>query len=559
MSDISITVVPFHPKLGDNHGNAEKIIAILRAEKQQKTDLVIFPELAITGYYVRDLYQQQNFLAAQDDALQQIMKTSAAENLPAFIIGVARGVAQGLAMQPADNNLHRGLKNSLLFIDQGRVIGQHDKYNLPNYDVFDEGRYFTPANQEDKNFATPIKWRGMTLGVMICEELWQGDMPPLIAEHKPDMMVVINASPFERGKPARRVALTAGAAKKYQTPVIYNNMYGGFDEIILDGHNIVADSNGDIIANQLFLTDMVRLQWRGGKITAQENTPQVIKENTIETMAQYFAAIKIGLSDYMANNGFTKIVVGVSGGIDSALTLALAAAVIGRENVLAYFLPTGYSSDSSRDDAQTLCDNFGVDLETIAIEPLYRLFLSTLKINEKNGAAVGVTAQNIQSRIRGVILMARANETGGLLLATGNKSELAVGYSTLYGDSCGGYNLLKDLYKKDVYDLARWLNQQHKPQIPTSIIDKAPTAELSPGQKDSDSLPQYDILDAALEKIIEGFGAGNIDNNIEKMLRRNEFKRNQSPPGPKLTTRAFGNGWRLPLGYRPRNNGEDRK
>ena len=537
MNDISIAVIPFHPLLGDNHGNAEKIISILETEKLSATDLVIFPELAISGYYARDLYYQKNFLAAQHEALEKIINASRVFSLPAFILGAA--------MQRAD-----GLKNSLLFVDKGAIVGQRDKYNLPHYDIFDEQRYFTPADKNDKNFATPITWRGVDWGVMICEELWQGDVPPLMARHKPDVMVVINASPFEKNKIAKRLSLVGDTAKKYHTPIIYNNMCGGLDEVILDGHNIAADGKGGIVADQAFAVAPMRLIWRNKTLLNAANSiaPPSLGELR-DTMAQYHAAIIIGLRDYMANNGFAKVIIGVSGGIDSALTLALAVDALGKDNVLAYFLPTGYSSVTSQEDAEILCANFGVALKTVDIEPLYQLFLSTLSIDEKNGGKVAIAAQNIQSRIRGVVLMARSNEHGAMLLATGNKSELAVGYSTLYGDSCGGYNLLKDLYKKDVYELAVWFNRNRTAQIPSRVIGKAPTAELSPGQKDSDSLPPYEKLDGDLEKIIEGFGTS-TNADVEKMLRRNEFKRNQSAPGPKLTTRAFGNGWRLPLGHR---------
>ncbi|MGI9462143.1 MAG: NAD+ synthase [Alphaproteobacteria bacterium] len=532
-ADLQIAIVPFQARLGDIAHNARAILSHLNDEKNKKTDLVIFPELTLSGYYVRDLYWQKNFLSTHKKTINHIIANS--KNLPAFIIGVA-------------TEKNGRLYNTVMLIDGGKIIAMRDKYNLPQYDIFDEARYFTPADTQHKYFAKPIEWRGIKWGVMICEELWQTTLPPLIKKNGCDVMVVINASPFEKNKIAKRIVLLKTTAKKLKTPIIYNNMLGGFDELVLDGHNMVCDKNGNLLDNQFFTNHIMRFTINHKKLSAHKKNPPPFKPN--DQMAQIFSAITLCFGDYLSHNGFDKTIIGISGGIDSALSLALLVAIydkknIDKKNIKAYCLPSQYSSQQSHHDAMLLCENFGIALTKIDIAPLYHLFLSHLMIDEMTGKKVSLTAQNLQARIRGVILMASANQHHGLLLATGNKSELATGYSTLYGDSCGGFNLLKDLYKKDVYQLSHWFNRQNFAKIPESILQKPPTAELSPQQKDSDTLPPYHQLDKTLEKIIENYDKG--DKAIEKLLYLSEYKRNQSPPGPKLTARAFGNGWRLPI------------
>ncbi len=547
-SPLRIAVIPFRAMLADIDGNAEKMMAILKSESQQKTDLVIFPELSLSGYYARDLYYQIPFLDKHDEALEKIIKASGDKNMPACIMG---------AVMREGGKIY----NSALFIDGGKIIGRHDKFHLPQNDIFDEARYFTPANQHDKNFATPMNWRGVKWGVMVCEELWHEEIPALLKKNGAEVMVVINASPFEKNKSAQRLELVLSNVEQHELPIIYNNMLAGLDEVVLDGHNIVVDGFGDMVANQWFKQEPIYVTWQDKKYQAVYQG--VDNDDTLACYeSQYAAAIDLALRDYVAHHGFKKVMVGVSGGVDSALTLAIAVFALGKERVMAYFLPTAYSSTESKEDAEALCQQFGVPLQTIEIEALYRLGLATLQIAEKNNGKVSITAQNLQARMRGMILMAMSNEHGALLLTTGNKSELAAGYFTLYGDACGGFNPMKDLYKKDVYRLARWFNQHRAEKIPNRILEKEPTAELSPGQKDSDSLLPYTQLDGLLENIIENFGRGleqdgdkvsgkKMDapqsKQVEKLLRQTEYKRRQAAPGPKLTTRAFGNGWRLPL------------
>lgn len=614
---VAVALVPFAPVLGDVAANAAAIINLLQQEKKNGTDLVVFPELSLSGYFVRDLYQQPAFLAAQEQALQTIV--AASRDLPACLLGVARlATAQqppATTLTPQTNNRTPlserstvqdpiltsakrplfGLTNSLVLIDKGAIVAQRDKYNLPNYDVFDEARYFTPADSTSDDFGRPIYWRGINWGAMICEDLWQTTVPALLArggdkrDHKKDIaadittkgakknngadiFVVINASPFEKNKIAAREQLVRRVAHQFGRPLLYTNLYGGFDELVMDGHSIIADRRGDIMHSGCFDWSTIYInitppheavdghdgaglslsKWAG------KNQPNQLAASTPPSTVgvnpyaqQCYEAIKIALTSYMQRNGFHKVIIGVSGGVDSGLTLALASDILGPQNILAYFMPTRYSSPSSRDDAAAVCHHCGVTLETIDIDPLYALFLQTLAIEEQAGGKVPITAQNIQSRIRGLVLMARANDSGALLLATGNKSELAVGYSTLYGDSCGGFNLLKDLYKKDVYALAAWFNQQRGQKIPANIITKAPTAELSPNQKDSDSLPPYPQLDPLLEKMIEGHHQEKDDHDLSRrvndLIHRAEHKRNQSAPGPKLSSRAFGTGWRMAI------------
>lgn len=501
--------------VGDISGNAEKIITHIKKAAKEKADIAVFPELAITGYSPQDLLMRQSFIEEEQAALKKI---AAATKDVQVIIGATY----------SDKFLH----NAAYLLKNGKAQLISGKADLPNYGVFDEKRYFKPLDT-----AKTFTIKGKKIGVIVCEDSWTPAKTALYKKQKVDFLISINASPFESGKLQRRINCISKRAQEAKAGIFYLNLLGAQDGVVFDGGSFELDKTGKLIT-QLPQFEEV------GAITSG-------KAKALDASEEKYKAMVLGLKDYLAKNGFKKVLLGLSGGMDSALVAAIAVDAIGADNVRAVLLPSRYTSKSSNDDANKLAKILGIKAESIAIEPAFKAFNEMLAANFK-GKKADITEENLQSRIRGVTLMAISNKHNELLLTTGNKSEIAVGYSTLYGDSNGAFNPIKDLYKTEVYEVAKW-----RGNIPTNIHTKAPSAELRPGQTDQDSLPDYDTLDAILKLLIEkrksikdivkkGYKQPVVE-KVAALLYRAEYKRFQSAPGVKLTAMSFGNDWRYPL------------
>ncbi|RMH60092.1 MAG: NAD+ synthase [Zetaproteobacteria bacterium] len=520
------------PRVGDLEGNVAAMIEAMRAAEREGCDLAVFPELAVTGYPPEDLLLRPAFRRAATRATEALV---AATRDVCAVFGAPREDERGR------------LFNSALLAQGGRLLGVYDKQRLPNYGVFDERRYFVPGSAGAGVFEVD----GWRVGVAICEDLWHDELAAELAGEACDVWLNLNASPFHVGKQAQREALVARRARAFGAPVVYLNPVGGQDEIVFDGGSHAVDGLG-----KLLLRAPMFVPWQGVLDLAAVHAGPVTA--LPEALEQMWQALVLGVRDYVQRNGCREALVGLSGGIDSALTAAIAAEALGARNVLGVLLPSRYSSDHSLRDAQALAQNLGIETITLPIQsgvdaveemlaPVFRAWGKTQP---------DVTEENIQARMRGLLLMALSNKTGRMLLSTGNKSEMAVGYATLYGDMAGGFAVLKDVYKTQVYALSRWLNR-HAEVIPQHSIDKPPSAELRPDQKDSDSLPDYDVLDAILMAHIERrMGVEEIAAlgyphalvlRVVRMLQRAEYKRRQAPPGVKITERAFGRDRRYPI------------
>ncbi len=531
---------------GDLGGNGARILAAARRARRAGADLLVVPELALAGYCPRDLVYRASFLEA---AAREASALAAA--LPSGLHVLAGTVAPN----PRDGG--QPLNGAVLLSD-GRVQARFSKQLLPNYDVFDEARWFAQGEPAD-----PFELGGRRFGVTICEDIWvhaettDPGMPTYRLDpaaeqvgRGADVLLNLSASPFDWGKPARRERLVTEVARRHGVPLLLVNLVGGNDELIFDGHSVMSDGKGRVVARaagfeeDLLLVDLDAL------------TPidaPALPEKSLEEIRM---ALTLGLRDYARKSGFRRALVGLSGGIDSALTAALAVDALGAENILGVSMPSRYTSDLSRNEAAALAASLGIRLETIPIEKANTSVLESLQPHFE-GRPPDVTEENIQARLRGMFLMALSNKLGHLLLTTGNKSELAVGYSTLYGDLCGGLAVISDLPKTQVYALARHLNTRRPGTIPEPTLDRAPSAELRPDQKDEDSLPPYDVLDdivhrslERLESFEEIVAAGHDPHVVRDVLQRlwrNEYKRRQMPPGLKITTKAFGTGRRMPI------------
>lgn len=529
MKQSNLLLAQLNPTVGDIEGNARKIMDAYTHAERNGASIVICPELMLTGYPPEDLLLMPSFRKA---AMEKARGIAAATGDAALVFGTVW----------EENG---AVYNAAIFAAEGRIQHIHHKIMLPNYGVFDEKRYFTPGHG-----TKVIEWKGLRLAVLVCEDIWHLQFAQDVVREKADMVLVINASPFETGKMAARKKVTALAAGAVKAPIVYVNMVGGQDDIVFDGASFVVNKAGYVtheashFEEELFVVPLL-LENAG---TA--NNPAMAEEEEI------WKAMKLGLADYVSKNGFKGVLLGLSGGIDSAVTAALAVDALGSKNVRGVLLPSPYTSQESIDDALETERLLGIRTDTIPITPAMDMMQQTLQplmdeVMEK--LAIG---GNIQARIRGQILMAISNESGFMLLSTGNKSELAVGYTTLYGDSCGGYNVLKDIYKTNVYKLAHWRNGQSI-VIPARSISKAPSAELAPGQKDSDQLPDYELLDQILALHLEGqknadeippmgYDAKTVE-RVLKLVRINEYKRRQSCPGVKITPMMFGRDRRYPL------------
>jgi NAD+ synthase (glutamine-hydrolysing) len=536
--------------VGDLAGNEERIANAMEWAENQGAEVLLLPELAVTGYPPEDLVIRHSFV---DDNIAVVRRLARRSGEMTTLVGFVDHASPG--ERAAADAVDRRVANAVAVVARGEIQGVYHKVLLPNYGVFDEDRYFSAGLDSDKVFEVA----GHTVGVSICEDIWIPDGPPRAqAEAGAGIILNVNASPFHRGKARDREEMLAARARASGVPVVYLNLVGGQDELVFDGASVVVDAAGTILhRSPQFMEDLFVLDVPVGEAPGVVASVAPLMDPTEEI----YLALVTGLGDYCRKNGFSDVVIGLSGGIDSALTAAIAADALGGERVWGISMPSRYSSEGSVTDSKDLAANFGLRFDVIPMDEIFASYLSALE-PVFEGTEMGVAEENIQSRIRGALLMAISNKHGPMVVATGNKSEMAAGYATLYGDMAGGYAVLKDVFKTVVFDLARWRNRNGE-MIPQNTIDKPPSAELRPDQKDSDSLPEYELLDAILERYIEDdMGPGEIiaegfDPEIvrwtARLVDRNEYKRRQAAPGVKITTKAFGRDRRLPITshYRP--------
>ncbi|GAB4314111.1 MAG: NAD+ synthase [Candidatus Sumerlaeia bacterium] len=541
---MKIALAQINTIVGDCTGNARRAVEAARLARERGADLAVFPELTTTGYPPKDLLLMRWFVEANRRALDQI--AAGAPPGMGLIVG---------CVEPNPAGEGRGLLNAAVLIEDGRVIARRAKTLLPTYDVFDEDRYFDPAAEN-----TPVEWRGRRLGLTICEDAWNDrlywsrrryacDPVERLAAAGTDLIVNISASPFTLGKRRLRHDMFSRMAVRHRCPIIHVNLVGGNDDLIFDGSSAAFGPDGAMFASARdFEEDLVFADISGapaGERHAQRE----------EGMARLAAALELGTRDYLNKCGFRDAVVGLSGGIDSAVVATVATRALGPQHVTGVAMPSRFSSEASLADARALAENLAIRFLTIPIEPMFEAFLGALKPHFA-GRPFDTAEENIQARVRGTILMALSNKFGWLVLSTGNKSEMGAGYCTLYGDMAGGLAVLADVPKTMVYDLARFYNQ-HGELIPASTLAKPPSAELRPDQKDSDSLPEYAVLDPILRAYVEEHlgaeeiaAAGHDPATVARVLaliHQNEYKRRQAPPALKVTSHAFGTGWRMPI------------
>ncbi|MCE2491844.1 MAG: NAD+ synthase [Alphaproteobacteria bacterium] len=548
---LRVAIAQLNPTMGDLAGNLALVRKARAEAAAQHADLVVTTELVMTGYPPEDLVLRQAF---QDDAAQAVrdLASDTRDSGPAIIVGVPWRV---------DGGLH----NAALLLADGDVAAQVNKFDLPNYGVFDEKRVFTPGS-----VPVPVEWRGHRLGVMVCEDMWTPVPAKALASAGAEQLIVINGSPYEHDKSDERLALARERVRETGLPLIYANQIGGQDEIVFDGASFVVNADGAVATRLSSWREAVAVtEW---EINASSGWTCVAGNvcDVADGLEGVYQAMVTGLRDYVQKNRFPGVVLGLSGGIDSALSAAVAVDALGAENVRCVMMPSVFTSRESLDDAAECASLLGAQLDDVPIVPaieacdgmLARLF---------EGKGPDITEENVQARMRGVLLMAVSNKFGHMVLTTGNKSEMSVGYATLYGDMCGGYSVLKDVYKTTVFALSRWRNQ-HVPEgslgpsgrvIPENIIVKPPTAELRLDQKDEDSLPPYDVLDdilrclveeeMAFDKIVARGHPVDVVARVENLLYIAEYKRRQAPPGVKITRKNFGRDRRYPITNRYRD------
>ena len=547
MQELKISIAQLDYHTGNFEYNTNKIISQIEAAKLEQVDLIVFSELCVCGYPPRDFLEFADFIEQCKTSVETIAQS-------------CKGIA-AIVGAPSVNPVVAGkdLYNSAWFLADEKVVALRHKTLLPNYDIFDEYRYFEPNNTFDI-----IEYKGIKIALTVCEDLWNindnpmytiNPMDELMKQH-PDVMINIAASPFNKNQAEIRKQVMVDNVLKYKIPLFYVNHYGAQTQLVFDGGSMVLNHDATVIDTLTFFEEQrktytLNLTNNKAQITSTE-TMNVIQMMPIERI---YKALVLGIREYFSKQGFTKAVLGLSGGIDSALVLVLAAEALGAENVKAVLLPSQYSSQHSIDDAVALANNLSVSYDIINIEQTYLALEKTLDPFFA-GLPFNIAEENMQSRSRGVILMALSNKFGYILLNTSNKSELAVGYGTLYGDMCGGLSVIGDLYKTEVYELCNFINRKQE-IIPLNTITKAPSAELRPGQKDSDSLPEYEILDAILGLYIEmrkspkeiialGFDEALV-NRVLRMVNNNEWKRIQAPPVLRVSSKSFGPGRRMPI------------
>ncbi len=535
---VALAQLNYH--IGDFPTNLNKILANIERAKSEGADIVVFAELAICGYPPRDFLEFDHFIRECNRCIDVIAEAC---------VGIAANVgAPSKNFQATGKNLH----NSAYFLSEGRIVSTHHKALLPTYDIFDEYRYFEPSAQ-----CQIINYKGKKIALTICEDIWDVEeelmynIHPMdeLNWHSPDVMINIAASPFDADHAKARRKVLSRNVKQYHVPIVYVNHVGAQTELIFDGGSMVMNKKGDVVSQLKPFEEDFQIVDLDNTDTAEN---QRLDHNKIAVIHD---ALVLGIRDYFSKLGFKRAILGLSGGIDSAVTLALACKALGPENVLSVMLPSQFSSDHSISDSESLVKNLGSLVDEIPIAPIYKEYESALN-KQFAGKDFDVTEENLQARIRGVLLMALSNKHGYILLNTSNKSEAAVGYGTLYGDMCGGLSVLGDVYKVEVYDLARYINTEEE-IIPVNIIDKPPSAELRPDQKDADSLPDYDILDEILYQYIEArqspqqiIAKGHEPALVERILRLvnlNEYKRYQTPPILRVSKKAFGMGRRMPI------------
>jgi NAD+ synthase (glutamine-hydrolysing) len=574
---LRIALAQVNTTVGDLDGNAALILRGVAAAREARADLVVFPELTLTGYPPEDLLLRPQFIADNLAALDRVARQ-------------VKGIAAVVGFADRQDDIY----NAAAFIHGGRVLATQHKTYLPNYGVFDENRYFQTGAR-----SSTVMLNGITIGVNICEDIWFPEGPTRVQSLVGDAEVIVNisASPYHRGKLQVREEMLTTRDMDNLVVVAYANLIGGQDELVFDGNSLVVDQSGTVIARgRAFEEDLViadvdvdavsrarlhdtrrrrerrTLERRGVSVDRvvvssryRAMTRRLIHGGmpaTLPPLEEVYRALVLGISDYARKNGFGKAVIGLSGGIDSALTAVLAVDALGARNVISVFMPSPYSSDESREDSAALARNLGIRFMTLPITPIFQAYRSILASAFK-GRRPDVTEENLQSRIRGNLLMALSNKYGWLVLTTGNKSEMSVGYTTLYGDMAGGFAAIKDVPKTLVYELARWRNgREAEPLIPKRVFTRPPTAELRPNQKDQDSLPPYEVLDPLVRGYVEedksqdDLVAAGFDRRTVRyvlgLVDRSEYKRRQSPPGVKITHRALGKDRRMPITNRYR-------
>ncbi|MFI2647303.1 NAD+ synthase [Micromonospora fulviviridis] len=586
MPTLRLALCQVDPTVGDIAGNAELVRAWTRKAADAGAQLALFPELMLTGYPVEDLVFRRSFVAASRAALHRLAADLAADGLGDLPVLVGYLDADGPPQVSADAEPGKGARNAAALLHGGAVVATYFKHHLPNYGVFDEDRYFVSGDA-----LTVVRIGGVDVALTICEDLWQAGGPFAVARHAGVGLVLnINGSPYELNKDDIRLPLVRRRAAEAGAAIAYVNMVGGQDELVYDGDSMIVDANGTLLARapqfvEHLLVHDVDLppakepvdgeQVAGGMRIVRAKVSDILPPAPVGEVAvggiiapvadeaEVWQALVVGLRDYVNKNRFPSVVLGLSGGIDSAVVAALAVDALGPDRVVGVSLPSQHSSEHSRADAEELAKRTGLDFRIEPIQPMVDTFLANMSL-------AGVTVENLQARVRGVILMALSNQEGHLVLTTGNKSELAVGYSTLYGDSVGGYNPVKDVWKTLIWRLAKWRNADAErrgetPPIPENSIGKPPSAELSPGQLDSDSLPEYDVLDPILIGYVDGdlgreglVASGHDPAIVDRVLRMvdtAEYKRRQSAPGTKISIKAFGRDRRLPITNRWREDG----
>jgi NAD+ synthase (glutamine-hydrolysing) len=548
-----IAIAQLNPIVGDIEGNAERILEAAQTAFNRGAELLLTPELSLCGYPPRDLLLNLGFVEKMSRQLQ-LLSQELPEKLAVLVGFVEKNTSATVRGE-------KPLFNSIALVKSQEIKQIFTKRLLPTYDVFDEDRYFA-SGKESQYFQ--LTENNFKIGVTICEDVWNDEqfwgqrqyaVNPIadLANLGVDLIVNLSASPYSVGKQKLRESLLSHSATRYNLPIVYVNQVGGNDDLIFDGDSVAFNRQGEVIYRaQAFTSSLELIEFN------QDLLPAVIHPLPIDEDEEIYRALVLGVRDYVQKCGFKRVIFGLSGGIDSSLVAAIATDALGKENVLAVMMPSPYSSDHSISDAVALVNNLGIKSEKLAIKEIMTAYDQLLE-RLFAGTDFGIAEENLQSRIRGNLLMALSNKFGHLLLSTGNKSEMAVGYCTLYGDMNGGLAVIADVPKTRVYSLCRWLNR-HGEIIPLNVINKAPSAELKPNQKDQDSLPPYEILDAILALLIDRhqsaqqiIAAGfepEIVQKVIKLVKNAEFKRKQAPPGLKISDRAFGTGWRMPIASR---------